>query len=117
MNSVIGFNNTDTVSTTAHQGSNAYDLSHPRYLYINIDELHSRNSTSNISDHFEFLIPVTGNRGDLIIFNSNDAFEQEVEVPPTKLSTLTVQITARRTGGNLNDLLNGADWGFVIALE
>jgi hypothetical protein len=108
---VLGFNTEDTVSATTLTGQNAvaFEL---EFVYIRVHEFSPTiNSTSK--NCYTYVIPITENGGEVIVYTDSAVFSQSAACSDT-VNKLTISLYLRN-----NEIvdLNGVEWQMLLELE
>ena len=111
----LGFAAAQTGSASSHTGTNVFDLTPPRFLYVRILEWSTNYLSSSEDGHIgTFLIPIEVNTLDRITYTEGRGFVQEVCLSGRGIQSFRVQLL-HEDGSYVS--LEGTEWSFVVVLE
>jgi len=107
----LGFAATDSGTVTSLTGQNAANLVID-YLFVDVSEL--AGGIFNSSGSTSFIIPITEDSGNMVIYTENTMFAQKIKLNKNPLTNLTIGLYLKN---NKQANLNGIDWQFMLEFE
>jgi len=109
----LGFNNSDTSSSSSHISPNSIDISNIKYINIHIDGL-KYNVMSTSNQYASFIIPINVQNNIENYFNINTNFCNYITTYDSYLSQFHIKLT-RDNNKTLN--LNGSDYQLLFEIN